>query len=80
MDEQSFREVVSTGTRREQLEALRDVLAVNLETAPHSAVAGISRELQSVLRELESLVTTREGSKVDELARRRKERRATATD
>ena len=71
-------DVIATGTRREQLEALRDHLAQELENAPAGiAIAPIAAQLRSVLADLESLPTGK-GSTVDDLAQRRASRRAEA--
>lgn len=67
--------------RRAQLEDLRDLLRDQLEDAPPSAVAGIAREYRATLAELAALgpgadAPREEGSKVDELARKREARRS----
>ncbi|MEV0151545.1 MULTISPECIES: hypothetical protein [unclassified Nonomuraea] len=72
-------------TRRETLEELRDLLLANLLHAPPSAVAGIAREYRATLAELAALgagagAPREEGSAVDELARKRHERRSATTD
>lgn len=72
--------------RRAQLEELRDILRAQLEDAPPSAVAGIAREYRATLADLAALggagdAPREEGSKVDELARKREaRRRAEAAD
>jgi hypothetical protein len=75
-----FQTAIKTGTKRQQLEALRDLLTDRLSAAPASAVASISRELLTVIKELGYLEVTREGSKADELAARRADRIARAKD
>jgi hypothetical protein len=70
-------------SRREQLEALRDILLAQLERAPASAVAGIAREYRMTLAELASMgpgagASREEGSTVDELSARREARRQSA--
>lgn len=75
-----FQNKIKTGTKREQLEAIRDLLAQKLEAAPASAAASIARELVGTIKELGYLEVTREGSKADELAARRADRIARSQD
>lgn len=76
---------MSEPTRRETLEELRDLLLDRLLHAPPSAVAGIAREYRATLAELAAMgagsgAPREEGSKVDELAAKRAQRRTEAAD
>lgn len=72
-------EVVADGDRRKSLEAIRNYLAVELAQSSGRDVAAIARELREVIRELDSLPTSEEVSGVDQLARRRANRRDSAS-
>ena len=65
------------GDRRSTLEALRNLLAVQLETAERD-VPALARQLREVMAELDSLPNPQEKSRVDELNKRRAQRRAKA--
>lgn len=69
-----FTETIKTGAKKDQLQAIRDLLAERLEAAPASAVPNTARELVAVIKELGYTEVTREGSKADELAQRRADR------
>jgi len=63
----------------EHASALRDLLAridAALDQAEPREVASLSREKRQLLTELDKLAGTEKGSPVDELNRRREERRA----
>ena len=68
---------VASGDRREALLALRDELARRLVDADRDA-APIARQLTIVLREIEQLPVPGEKSRVDDLAKRRAQRRTAA--
>lgn len=70
-------ESVAAG-RREGLEAIRDELAAALQGATGRDVASIARELRMTLADLDKLPDAREESAVDDLAARRRARRAQA--
>lgn len=70
-------DVVAAGDRRASLEALRDLLAAQLMTAERDH-ASLARQLRDTLREIDELHTPAEESKVDDLAKRRENRRAEA--
>lgn len=70
-------ESVAAG-RREGLEAVRDRLADELESASGRDVASIARELRMTLADLDKLPDSREESAVDDLAARRRARRSHA--
>ena len=70
-------EVVAEGDRRASLVALRDHLAVTLQSAERDHAA-IARQLTMVLREIAELPNPAEESKVDDLANRRARRISTA--
>lgn len=64
--------------RRQALEALRDFLAASMiEVEAHSR-APLARQLTIVLEQLDNLPGGEESNPVDEVARRRAERRAAA--
>lgn len=72
-------EAAASGDRRQALEALRDYLAATLaDTDDVKAVAPIAKQLADVLREIDGLSDSKEGSVVDDLAARRAARRADA--
>ncbi|MGC5330986.1 hypothetical protein [Micromonospora sp. DT62] len=63
-----FSHVMQKGTYREQLEAIRDLLAERLVKAFPKDAAGIAKQLGEVLAELEQLNADEEGSSpLDEL-------------
>lgn len=62
-----FTEVIRNGSRREQLEAIRDLLAERLLKAFPKDVAPIARELGEVITELEQLNEEEGGSPLDDL-------------
>lgn len=64
---------------RQRLTALRDRLTTELETASSAYVAGIARQLQSVLNELAQLRVSGPGSEIDNLRAKREDRIAAAT-
>ncbi len=67
----------ANGDRRGTLEALRNLLARQLETADRD-VPALTRQLREVMAELEALPDPKETSRVDELNRKRAARRAKA--
>jgi hypothetical protein len=69
---------VGSGDRRQALEAMRDALAAAMELAEPSVMAQLAGQLRQVLRELDELPASEGKSKRDELADRRKNRRAKA--
>jgi hypothetical protein len=66
----------ASGDRPQTLAELRDLLAAHLETAPPSYVAGLSKQLAEVMRELHDISPPAEVSAVDEIATARARRRA----
>lgn len=68
-------EEVASGDRRRALEAARDRVARELETAEGRDVAPLTRALVQVLDKLAALSTGEEQSTVDDLAARREARR-----
>ena len=76
---ESLSAVAETGDRPATLRALRDVLARQIETCNSSRdVAALSRQLTDVLNQLASLPAPAEGTPLDELKKRRVDRRAGA--
>lgn len=69
---------IKSGDRRLALEAMRDRLADSFADASPMVIAQVAGRLQAVLKELAELPVTKAVSKSDELASRRKARRATA--
>lgn len=67
--------VVKQGNRRASLVAIRDNLATRLDTCPPREVAPIAKQLVDTIREIEDLPIEKEESLVDQLARKRTERR-----
>lgn len=65
--------------RRKRLEALRDRLEAAIADAGNRDLAPLAARYQAVLAELASLPTVTETSDVDDLAARRKARRAAAS-
>lgn len=74
----SLSAVVGEGDRRRSLEAMRDALAVAMAQAEPREMASLANQLRQVLRELDELPAGERLSKRDELAQRRKDRRAKA--
>ena len=70
--------VVGEGDRRRALEAMRDALAAAMEQSDPNVMAQIAGQLRQVLREIDELPAGERMSKRDELAQRRKDRRAKA--
>lgn len=70
---------VTSGGRRRSLEAIRDRLASDLEAAVGRDAAVIAKELRAVIDAIDKLPPAREVSTVDQLAARRKARRAKPT-
>lgn len=62
--------------RRAGLEALRDTLAESIVAAEVNARAPLARQLTIVLEQLDNLPGGEEANPVDELARKRTERRS----
>jgi hypothetical protein len=76
-----FTAVVADGDVRAQLEALRDLLAERLIGAELPQVAPLARQLQAVVTQLAALPSAKtEANPVDDLAARRRARRADASD
>jgi hypothetical protein len=71
-------DVVAEGDRRASLEAVRDRLAAAMGQAEPNVIAQIAGRLQAVMREIADLPVAEKVSKADELAARRKARRAAA--
>lgn len=69
---------VGSGDRRRALEALRDRLAADLDVAPVTVAAQIAGQLRAVLADIAGLPGVVERSASDDLAKRRKARRAAA--
>lgn len=69
--------LAATGDRRSSLEALRDFLARQLETAERD-VPALARQLREVMAELDALPNPMEKSPVDELTKKRAARRSKA--
>lgn len=62
--------VVQGGDRRKSLEALRDRLAADIDSADARLVPALAKQLVDVLRDIEGLREP-EGSALDDLAARR---------
>lgn len=75
----SLPDVVRGGDRRASLEALRDWLALQLETAERDQAA-LARQLTVVLREIDELPNPAAESKLDDLANKRAIRIADAAN
>jgi hypothetical protein len=73
----SLKDDLAAGDRRQGLEALRDRLAIDLEVVDPRYRAPLAKQLMDVLKALDAIPVA-EGSKVDELARRRAARRSGA--
>jgi hypothetical protein len=77
----SLADVAKLGDRRKTLEAMRDMLAASMEDAQTGVKPQYAAQLRETLRELDELPVAEEASAVDEIAARRKTRRAaSATD
>lgn len=68
----------ASGDRRATLEALRDLLAAQLQNADRE-IPALAKQLRDTLAELDGLPDAKEVSRVDELNARRSARRAKAT-
>jgi hypothetical protein len=78
-DSRRIVDAVGSGSTKEALEALRDLLIVQLDQAPSRYVAGLARELLAVLKTIDALPSDKPGrSIVDDLVARREERLTTA--
>lgn len=67
---------LTTGTYIDRLTSLRELLADRLERAGSRDVAPIAKQLADVDARLEELTVPEEADSVDEIAKRRDERRA----
>jgi hypothetical protein len=68
-------DAVGSGSTKEALEGLRDLLVIQLDQAPSRYVAGLSRELLAVLKTLDALPSDKPGRSIaDEIAARREDR------
>lgn len=74
----SFVSEVCSGDERRALEAMRLKLATEMDAAPAAVVAQVAARLQAVLVRLSELPDREAVSKSDDLAARRKARRAAA--
>lgn len=71
-----LRAAAASGDRQQALAALRDLLAAHLELSPPSYVAGLSKQLAEVMRELDAIPPKEQQTVVDDLAGQRAKRRA----
>jgi hypothetical protein len=71
-------DVVKHGDRRASLEAIRDRVALELESAGGRDVAALAKQLTDVIRELDSLPNSERKSAVDDLSSARAARRKKA--
>ena len=71
-------EVVAGGDRGASLRAVRDALAVAIDIASPRELALLSKQLRETLAELDGLDTSKGVSASDDLAAKRKARRAGA--
>lgn len=71
-------DVVKAGDRRASLEAIRDRVALELESAGGRDVAALAKQLTDVIRELDSLPNAERKSAVDDLSSARAARRQKA--
>ena len=69
---------VGAGDRVKALQRLAETLVSTIETAEPSSVATLARQLRETMAELASLDVPTEESFVDEIAKRRADRRASA--
>lgn len=67
---------VASGDRRRALVALRDKLAAEIDVAPSTVVAQLAGQLTKVLAELDELPTAGKVSTLDELEKRRADRKS----
>jgi len=74
----SLAEVVKTGTYREQLEALRDKLAADMDGVDSKVVAQVASQLRAVLKDIAALPDSKKVTAADDLRNRREARRAQA--
>lgn len=80
MPELSLTQAVATGDRPVALRALRDKLARQIDESDSGRdVAALAARLQAVLNDLDNLPNTAEVSAADDLASRRRARRANTT-
>lgn len=77
-DSERLSDVVDAGDRRQSLEALRGVLARNIEHAEPGQVAALARQLALVLKEIDELPAAKGASSLDQLASRRAARKPRA--
>lgn len=79
-DGATLAEITAAGDRRAALEAVRDRVAAELDTAEGRDVAALSKELRDVLRELDAMPGGEKVTKLDrisdELAAKRAEHAA----
>lgn len=67
---------VRSGNRQESLEAIRDYLAEQLESAKGRDAAPVARELRETIREIAAISTEGQADDVDEVAEQRRRRLA----
>lgn len=81
-DAQNLETALAEGDDLAAMRALRRVLAANLIGGSYGrdTVAGLSAEYRNVLAELGKLGATQEASPLNDIARKRAERRAAASD
>ena len=72
----SLHDALTDGDSIEALQALRREAAANLLAAEPNQFAGLSREYRAILAELDRRGVGREVSELDEIAARRRQRRA----
>jgi len=73
------RDAAATGDRRKTLEALRDLLAEELESGVAAVgLASAAKQLADIVRELDSMPGAHPDSKSDELEKKRAARREAA--
>lgn len=72
-------DITAEGDRRKALQALREHLARALDSADERYIAPLAKQLADVMRELDALPTGKEVSPVDDLAKRRVQRRKKAS-
>lgn len=75
-DDAELCDKVGSGDRRKALEAMRDSLAAHMAAADSSVVAQVAARLQSVIDALAELPAEQGLSSVDEIRRKRENRRA----
>lgn len=75
----SIQEIIARGDRRESLTAIRDYLAdLLIDDVPEYTVVKITQQLINIIRELDELPKEEARSAIDEVKRKREERRAAA--